>query len=264
MSALHPALAAFLEHVRPEATLGEIRVRRMQAGFEIRHRSDASTGEDDLRDLAVEELRSLTLHNARGQFRPLRSSPDLVSGWRLRVTTPTGLREALDILYPGGLGDWHTTREPVSYRQHTERQSGMYRVTALLAPEAVEQTVAACCAASQCLKRRIWQAVEGEPVEAGPKAPHLVCREPCALLLELARRRFRLDRGPQVTVTLPEEEVAVLLRSLEALAAAPPPDLRVADFARADTPRRLLLVRERLRTRIRRPSPRERAAALHQ
>ena len=63
-------------------------------------------------------------------------------------------------LYPGAIADLYATREgaaPVTnYREFTDRQTGMYRITTFLSDADAGLTIQKCCAPEFCLKRRLW------------------------------------------------------------------------------------------------------------
>jgi hypothetical protein len=97
-------------------------------------------------------------------------------------------------LYPGAVADWFATQAaqpPVtSYREFTSRQTGMYRITTHLDDAAVAAVIHACCHKDFCLKRRLWT-VEGAAPDAADAKSLIPCLEPCAILLEAARKAAR-------------------------------------------------------------------------
>ena len=104
------------------------------------------------------------------------------------------LEAALSRLYPGALADWRAARAahpPVThYREYASRQSGMYRITAKLRDEQVTAVIRGVCDKEHCLKRRWWTVAGLEPDPAGEKSL-IPCLEPCAVLMESARRAMR-------------------------------------------------------------------------
>ncbi len=103
----------------------------------------------------------------------------------------TELEAALQHLYPGAITDWFAAQAqpaPVThYREFTDRQTGMYRVTTMLSDEQAAVMARACCHRRFCLKRRLWTVGSLGPEASGEKSL-IPCLEPCAILLEFARK----------------------------------------------------------------------------
>ncbi len=193
-----PAIKAFVEHLRSERTLGQIVVTRVDSGFEVRHAEDQGAG--SLETVASEKLRSLVQFTADGEFRPLKSAPTLRRGWRALAQDSPALEGILNILYPGALADLYAidagTGSPTSYHEFTNRQTGMYRITQKLDDCQVVDVIEKCCIPALCLKRRLWS-VDGRNTLAFQGNSLIPCLEPCAILLEQARKTARavLDRS---------------------------------------------------------------------
>lgn len=251
MAALNnPALAAFCAALGSELGLAQVRVRRLSSGFELRHASDQSAAVESLRQVPINELRALANHTATGEFRPIKAAPNLRAGWLCRVASEAELELALDQLYPGAIADWFAAQQaapPVThYREFTKRQTGMYRITTMLTDPQAAQVIRACCDVRFCLKRRLWT-VDGLAPDAATAKSLIPCLEPCAVMLEFARKAVRIEQEEEKpTLTLAPSEVASLLAALDAALAHPPAGQREADFAAADNPRRLQLLREKL------------------
>lgn len=246
----NPALAAFCAALSSELLLAQVLVRRQPAGFELRHVNDREAGADTLGPVSASELRTLANHTAAGEFRPIKAAPNLRAGWSCRVSSDAELELALNQLYPGALADWFAaqqTEPPVTqYRDFTARQTGMYRITTMLTDTQAGQVICACCDARFCLKRRLWT-VDGLAPDAADAKSLIPCLEPCAVLLEFARKAVRIEQEEgKPTLTLAPSEVASLLAALDAALAHPPAGQREADLAAADNPRRLQLLREKL------------------
>ncbi|HTG44809.1 MAG TPA: DR2241 family protein, partial [Verrucomicrobiae bacterium] len=160
MMPLNPALLAFIRTVHPERVWGQVLVTRDADQFTLRHISDRDVPFRSLRSVAISELQRLSMFNPAGQFRPLKSAPDLPCAWICACKTAAELWRALQELYPGSIPDWFALQkapEPITnYRDFTNRQSGMYRVTQLLRDEQAAQVIRACCHPRFCLKRRVW------------------------------------------------------------------------------------------------------------
>lgn len=195
MSAIeNPALRAFVAAIRDDLVFAQVLVRRAEAAWEIRHADDAAASASSLRELHLTDVRPLAQFSADGKFRPLKSAPTLMRGWRFVAPSDELLYEALNRIYPGAVADWFAAQQvqpPVThYREFAARQSGMYRITAMLPDAPVAEVINACCAPGNCLKRRLWT-VPGFAVDA-PQAKSLIpCLEPCAIALETARKTAR-------------------------------------------------------------------------
>ncbi len=246
----NPALAAFCAFLAPELVLAQVLVRRLAVGFDLCHVSDRATAPESLRAVVVSELRALANHTTGGEFRPIKAAPNLRAGWRCVAANEAELESALSQLYPGVVADWFAAQQPAPpvshYRDFTARQTGMYRITTMLTDAQAGQMIRACCDARFCLKRRLWT-VDGLAPDAAASKSLLPCLEPCAILMEFARKAVRIEQEEnKPTLTLGPSEVASLLASLETALAHPPAGQREADLSAADNPRRLQLLREKL------------------
>ncbi|MCX8155458.1 MAG: DR2241 family protein [Verrucomicrobiae bacterium] len=231
--------------------------RQGEAGYLLRHVEDVG-GVEGLELIGVDELQSRTQYNSLGMFRPLHSAPDLCRGWYCRVGTPAELEQALEAVYPGFLADWHAVRTgppPVTdYYAFTQRQSGMYRLTAKATPEQAAAMVQSCCAPRFCLKQRYW-GVPGLAVDRPEDKSLIPCLEPCALLLEFARKRMRISQETPVTLALAPTEIRGLLAAVERLLNQPNPELRVADFSAPANPRHVQFLQQKLMAALPQGSP---------
>src|SRR5262245_27729433 len=97
----NPALEEFLATLGSEMVLGQVCLRRVEKGFELRHNDDATVEAQALKLMAVDELRSVAQTTAAGAFRPLKAAPNLARGWRAHAAHPAELDRALQHLYPG-------------------------------------------------------------------------------------------------------------------------------------------------------------------
>lgn len=170
--------------------MGEIAIARVPAGWELRHADDA--GRADLTAHAQPEAaRHLANLDAAGNFRPLKTAPTLVRGWRLVLSDVAAVRRALDYFYPAMTGVWlsHTRGElvPVVLRETLGRQTGMYRVTQKLTDPQARELIDRVC--TGCLKHRLWEIAIANP--SSPAFPAgslpLLCQEACNLLVAQAR-----------------------------------------------------------------------------
>jgi len=245
----NPAIEAFVALIRNELPLAQVLIRRAERGFELRHVEDAVHAEAELRKLKLSELRALAQFTSGGAFRPLKSAPNLQTGWVLRVKDDAELASALDRLYPGAVADWFAARAPeppvTDYREFTGRQSGMYRITTMLSDSQAAQVTRAGCHKAFCLKRRLWT-VNGLASDTVEEKSLVPCLEPCALLLEFARKTTRIEQEEKMSFELSPEETATLKAALQIALAHPDPAVREADFNAPSNPRRLQLLLEKL------------------
>jgi len=187
----NPWLRAFLAADWQEIAIAQVVVRRVGKAFELRHAADRDAA--DLKPLRAPDARSLAAFNDNGEFRPLKATPDLKSGWIIRADTPDDLADALQHIYPNALADrFALTQSPppiTDYRAFTARQSGMYRITSFLADSDLARVVNNVCG-TICLKQRLWTAPNIPPDREETKSL-VPCLEPCAILLEAARKEVR-------------------------------------------------------------------------
>src|SRR5262245_48920645 len=129
----NPALEAFVAILGPELVFGQVCIRTADTGYELRHVADRDEAPSNLRPVAVEDLRALAQSTKEGAFRPLKSAPNLQSGWLTSIRNTAELGRALNHLYPGAIADWYAARgkppPTTDYREFTARQTGMYRIT---------------------------------------------------------------------------------------------------------------------------------------
>jgi hypothetical protein len=201
------ALAAWLR--AGGRAIGQVRLASVDGGWELRHEDDAGA---DARELETHTdpaaARDIARFDATGALRPLKGAPTLRRGWRLRVRDLGALREALDGFYPAALGNWVAfTRgeaRPVPFRETLHRQTGMYRVTALLTDAQVREVVAATCEYARGCRRRIaWELEAGKPLGClsrektdlvpGAGEMPILCLEGCNWLVAKARAWLRRD-----------------------------------------------------------------------
>jgi hypothetical protein len=248
----NPPLSAFVAAFETELIFGQVWIRRMERGFELRHVADRECDPAALRLLGENDLRPLAQFTAAGAFRPLKSAPNLQRGWRTTPRDKETLGAALNQLYPGAVADWFAAQAPqppvTSYREFTGRQTGMYRITTFLDDAAAGAAIRACCHEDFCLKRRLWT-VDGLPPDSPPAKSIMPCLESCAILLEFARKMARVEQDERTQP--PSSPADLARRRAEAEAALKNPDATVAesDFDAPNNPRRLRFILEK------RPAP---------
>ena len=251
---LNPALAAFEAAVSNQLPWGQVCILREGSRFELRHVSDGAASVESLRSVRITDLRQIAGTNASGQFRPLKSQPDLPSGWRVLCQGADELGRALDHLYPGSIADWYAVQiAPVApttdFRAFTGQQTGMYRITQMLIYGQAAFVIRAGCHVRNCLKRRIWS-VEGLAPDTAESKSAIPCLEPCAVLLEFARKSMRIEQEERLGVQLQQSEAETVLAALDSLVASDRELAAVGDFGSPLNPRRVQLVLEKFRTQV--------------
>ena len=136
-------------------TIGQIFIQtRSGGGFALTHRDDASqTGLEEFQD--AENASVLVRFDDAGNYRPLKTAPNLRHGWRLSLPN----HSASD---PGRLAAflaWEKkTITPTALRETLNRQSGMYRSAAKLTDEEANTLVGNFCRSDGgCLRTILWK-----------------------------------------------------------------------------------------------------------
>ena len=190
----NPALERFAAQIAGEVEMAQLLIRRLGRGYELRHVQDREATIEYLRTVEVHDLRGLAQFTGIGAFRPLRSARTLATGWRAVLANDAQLELALNHVYPGAIADWFAARAeatPIThYREFAGRQTGMYQITQQLSDTEVAEVIQVCCGPACCLKRRLWS-VTGLPPDLAPQKSIIPCLEPCAVLLEAARKACR-------------------------------------------------------------------------
>jgi hypothetical protein len=196
-----PALEWFIQQIGDELLVAQVLVRREQGGFELRHAEDRDASADKLKLAGPNDALAIAQFTGSGAFRPLKSAPNLRRGWRILAPTDLELEAALNRLYPGFIPDFYAVRTSTPhithYREFTNRQTGMYRITTFLSDADAFAMAAKCCSARFCLKHRLWT-VEGQPSDQLQGKSIIPCLEPCAILLEYARKVVRTSQRENV------------------------------------------------------------------
>jgi sirohydrochlorin cobaltochelatase len=194
---------------------GQILVRtREGAGFVLLHRDDASLNQlQTFRD--AEEAAEIAKYDDAGNYRPLKTAPNLRHGWSLELTTLEELRRALDYFYPGRLpvlAAWKSRQlKTTPLRDTLDRQSGMYRVAAKISDSRIDELVADFCRSNGgCLRTILWKRdrngsiassklpkekfdpsydqATAEPRSTPAATVPLLCQEACNLLVAECRK----------------------------------------------------------------------------
>jgi sirohydrochlorin cobaltochelatase len=189
--------------------IGEILICRTNGGFVLTHRSDEQ--QLDLQNFSSpEDAIEIARYDDHGNYRPLKTAPNLRRGWRVQLADLGEVRIALDHFYPGRIAifaAWKTTRLiTTQLRQTLNRQSGMYRVAAKISDEQLDPLVANFCQSrGGCLRTILWKRDSSGAIastrllkdkfdpahdQAGrnEKVIPLLCQEACNLLVAECRK----------------------------------------------------------------------------
>src|SRR5947209_5120865 len=195
--------------------IGQILIRKSDnAHYILLHRDDEST--HGLRQFArPEDAIEIAKYDDAGNYRPLKTAPNLRHGWKLNAAGVGDLRRALDYFYPGrvaALDSWQRNRLVTTpLRETLNRQSGMYRVTAKISDAQIDDLVGTVCkSGGGCLRTILWKrdstgaapSTKLPPDKYDPSfdqtggnrsAIPLLCPEACAVLLNECRKVVKPD-----------------------------------------------------------------------
>lgn len=257
-AASRDAFAAWVDGASDGRVFGQVIVRPASpAGYAVRHVDDALADglEVDEDPRVAREIARLT---ENGEYRPLKSSPNLRRGWELRVAGAQGLATAMNYLYPAGVVHWYLHNEGrldlTSFRENAARQSGIYKRIQRLSDEGVLNAARACCEDAVCLKKTLWDVDEGTPLGIQRGEGEIPCPEPCSIFVSFARRvrlfeREERDRDSTGLAPSEREDLAVLV---EAAATGEIGFAREAEFEKPLNERRIRYRRLTLVPRLRR------------
>lgn len=181
-------------------------------GFVLIHRDDASRN-DLKRHHRAEDASEIARFEDAGNYRPLKTAPNLRHGWRLVLPDVAALRIALDLFYPGRLAAFFAWEQDAlattPLRATLQRQTGMYRASAKISDDEADALVGNFCRSDGgCLRTILWKRDENGAVasirlpsekfypqhdQTGLGAPviPLLCQEACNLLVAEARKTVR-------------------------------------------------------------------------
>ena len=156
---IEPALQIALTDCR---RIGQIAIQKLDDGvLALSHRDDETRNDLKLFHSADDAI-EIARYDDAGNYRPLKTAPNLQHGWRLELTTLDALRQALDYFYPGRLAvfvAWKSGRlRTTPLRDTLDRQSGMYRVAAKISDEQIDCVVGDFCRSDGgCLRTILWK-----------------------------------------------------------------------------------------------------------
>jgi sirohydrochlorin cobaltochelatase len=196
---------------------GQILIQKTKGGgFVLSHRDDETGQSQPSRN--AEDAIEIAKYDDTGNYRPLKTAPNLRRGWRLELDTFKELRRALDYFYPGRLAvfaAWKSGKlQTTPLRETLNRQSGMYRVAAKISDPQIDDLVSDFCRSNGgCLRTILWKR-DGDGAIASTKLPKekfdpacdqaasnahpttaaaipLLCQEACNLLIAECRKAVK-------------------------------------------------------------------------
>jgi len=201
--------------------IGQIEIGRNDSAFILCHRDD-SAREDLATYRSPDDAAEVAKYDDAGNYRPLKTAPNLRHGWRLEVAVLGALQEALDLFYPGrlaALAAWEAQRLTTTpLRDTLDRQTGMYRAAAKISDNEVDALVGRFCrsqgGAPGCLRTILWprDTTGARPslrlpldkfiapldqTGRGENVMPLLCQEACNLLVAEARKVVRDSSSPR-------------------------------------------------------------------
>jgi hypothetical protein len=242
-TASREAFAAWVDENPDGRIFGQVLIRPAPPlGYYLCHEGDAQAANLKLYDnpRTAREIAKLT---DSGDYRPLKSSPNMRRGWELRVEDARGLATATNYLYPAGVVHWYLYREGrleiTDYRENAARQSGIYKRIQRLSDEGVQDAARACCEDAVCLKKTLWNVDAGTPLEMDRGDGEIPCPEPCSIFVSFARRVRLFEREDLDAVGLSPIEKEDIAALIEAAATGEVEFAREAEFERPLNERRM-------------------------
>jgi len=201
---------------------GQIVIQKIPTGrFVLFHRDDETP--DHLQVFrSAEDAIEIAKCDDAGNYRPLKTAPNLRHGWRLELDTSVELRRVLDYFYPGRLAvfaAWKKGKlQTTPLRETLDRQSGMYRAAAKISDSQIDNLVADFCRSDGgCLRTILWKRdargtvastklpnekfdpaydqveASAQPGSTIPATVPLLCQEACNLLVAECRKLVKGD-----------------------------------------------------------------------
>jgi sirohydrochlorin cobaltochelatase len=200
---------------------GQILVRKSGDRFVLCHRDDEPRNSlETFRN--PEDAIEIAKYDDAGNYRSLKTAPNLRHDWRMELGTMEELKRALDNFYPGRLAvfvAWQSGQlRTTPLRETLDRQSGMYRIAAKISDAQIDDLMADFCRSNGgCLRTILWkrdqsgaiastklptqkfdpardqvQALSG-PGSAPPATIPLLCQEACNLLVAACRKVVKAE-----------------------------------------------------------------------
>ena len=221
-AAAREAFAAWVDKNPAGRVFGQVLVRpTASGGYYLRHQADVEAESLKLYE-DPRYAREIVKLTEAGEHRPLKSSPNLRRGWKLKVADARELATAMNYLYPAGIIHWYLYREGrlevTNYRENAARQSGIYKRVQRLSDEGVQNAARVCCENAVCLKKPLWNVDYNTPLEMDRGEGEIPCPEPCSIFVSFARRirlfeREEKHKGASSFSMSEREDLAALLEA---------------------------------------------------
>ena len=202
---------------------GEVLVSPTEGGgYRLCHRDDRDRQQEGPVYPGAEAALALGRTDDSGNYRPLKTAPNLRRGWQLNVGSAAEMELALDYFYPGRLAMVKARAEgrltTTSLRETLGRQTGMYRVAANISDAQLDCLVADFCRSdSGCLRTILWKRDQAGTIASTKLPPEkfdptydqalsggaepiaeilvpLLCQESCSLLVNECRKVVKEGR----------------------------------------------------------------------
>jgi sirohydrochlorin cobaltochelatase len=169
---------------------------RKDGRFQVRHVRDRDRDPGELRELgSPEDAADVAARSSEGCHRPLKTSPDLATGWRSGDLRPEEVWEVFAHVYPTAPVHRHLFERGrlslASFEDTAARQTGMYEGIGVLPQSSVATLVDRCCAPERCLRVPTWAGRSRVDPTGVP------CPEPCSLFVSGAREALDRSRGTE-------------------------------------------------------------------
>jgi sirohydrochlorin cobaltochelatase len=194
-------------------TIGQLLIQQTDlGGFVLCHRDDQTNDHVDTFARAEDAI-DIARYDDAGNYRPLKTAPNLRHDWRLNLVDLDQLERAIDYFYPGRLAMIAAGNDDrlvtTSLRDTLNRQSGMYRVAAKISGQQIDDVVGNFCRSSDgCLRTILWKrdsvgtapSTKLPPEKFDPaydqtgnnkRAVPLLCQEACGLLVNECRKAVK-------------------------------------------------------------------------
>jgi len=194
--------------------IGQILICTRNGSTVLSHRDDE--GRVHLQKFSnPEDALEIAHYDDDGNYRPLKTAPNLRHGWQLQLVDVHALRIAVDHFYPGRLAmfaAWKANRLTTTpLRATLDRQSGMYRITAKISDQQLDPLIANFCRSDGgCLRTILWKRNAAGSVAStklppekfdpahdqtarGERTIPLLCQEACNLLVAECRKAVKRE-----------------------------------------------------------------------
>jgi len=198
---------------KKSSRIGQLEISASAGGYVVCNRDDV--GRDDVATREIEEAFEIAKFDDSGNYRPLKTAPNLQHGWKIFINNAAALQQAIDAFYPGRLAVLHALESgelvTTSLRETLDRQSGMYRVAAKISDQQIDDLVGNFCRSDGgCLRTILWKrdnkgtvpstqlpskkfAPAQDQTGRNEKCIPLVCQEACNLLVAACREKVKTE-----------------------------------------------------------------------